>query len=467
MFSRLLTLRGDRISSESPLLMLSARRQIAIRLLPFLFILYLVNYIDRVNVSFAALRMSADLGFSDRVYGLGAGIFFVTYVLFEIPGAILVERWSARKWIARIMVTWGLVTILTAFIQTAQQFYIARLLLGAAEASFFPGVIVYLTRWFRVEDRARAIAVFYAAIPIGMLIGSFIASWILGIHWYGFPGWRWLFILEGIPAILLGIVTLFYLTDSPSQAGWLSAPERGWIVAEIEAERAAKKKHRDVSFWDACRDPRILLIVGGYFFFQLGTIANSFWLPTFLKRLSDLPPTAVARLVIFPAIGGLLGIVVNAWHSDKTGERKWHTVIPVLCAGFAFLLIVAANQHFALVVLLFTLGSSFYFASIPCIWSIPTMILSGTTAAAAFGLITSISQIGAFIGPSLVGYLNDRSHSILPGIALIGSSYLLAAFVFSLLRLATPRPSESCTSIGVGEAINRPVRDSGLSPIRK
>ena len=434
--------------------MLSARRQIAIRLLPFLFTLYLVNYIDRVNVSFAALRMSADLGFSDRVYGLGAGIFFLTYVLFEIPGAILIERWSARKWIARIMVTWGLVTILTAFIHTAQQFYTARLLLGAAEASFFPGVILYLTRWFRLEDRARAIAVFYAAIPIGMLIGSSIAGWLLGIHWLGFPGWRWLFILEGIPAILLGIATPFYLPDHPSEADWLSASERSWIVAEIDAERAAKKKHRDFSFWDACRDPRILLVIGGYFFFQLANIANSFWLPTFLKRLSGLPPTVVARLVIFPAIAGLLGLVVNAWHSDKTGERKWHTAIPVLCSGLAFLLIVAAHLHFTLVVLLFTLGSAFYFASIPCIWSIPTTILSGTTAAAAFGLITSVSQIGAFVGPSLLGYLNDRTHSILPGIAVIGVSFVVAASIFSLLRLATPRPNESCTCIVVGEAID-------------
>jgi MFS transporter, ACS family, tartrate transporter len=313
---------------------------------------------------------------------------------------------------------------------------------------------VYLTRWFRVEDRARAIAVFYTSIPIGMLIGSSIASWLLGIHWHGFPGWRWLFILEGFPAILLGIVTLFYLTDHPSEAGWLSAFERSWIVAEIDAERAAKKKHCDFTFWNACRDLRILLIMGGYFFFQLAIIANSFWLPTFLKRFSGLPPTTVARLVIFPAIGGLVGLIVNAWHSDKTGERKWHAVIPVLCAGVGFLLIVAAHLHFALVVLLFTLGSGFYFASIPCIWSIPTTILSGTTAAASFGLITSVSQIGAFLGPSLIGYLNDRSHSILPGIALIGASFLVAALIFSLLRLTPPRPTESSIRMVVGDAID-------------
>jgi predicted MFS family arabinose efflux permease len=189
----------------------------------------------------------------------------------------------------------------------------------------------------------------------------------------------------------------------------------------------------------------------------LATLANSLWLPTFLKRLSGLPPTTVARLVIFPAIAGLFGLIVNAWHSDKTGERKWHTAIPILCAGFSFLLIVAAHLHFALVVLPFTLGSAFYFASIPCIWSIPTTVLSGTTAAATFGLITSVSQLGAFVGPSLIGYLNDRWHSILPGIALIGTSFVVAAFIFSLLRLATPRPNESCTRIGVGEAIDGSV----------
>ena len=223
-------------------------------------------------------------------------------------------------------------------------------------------------------------------------------------------------------------------------------------TSSMQRSAAPKKKHRAFTFWDACRDPRIHLVIGGYFFFQLAIIANSFWLPTFLKRFSSLPPTTVARLVIFPAIGGLVGLIVNAWHSDKTGERKWHAAIPVLCAGVAFLLIIAVHLHFALVVLLFTLGSGFYFASIPCIWSIPTTILSGTTAAAAFGLITSVSQIGAFVGPSLIGYLNDRSHSILPGIALIGVSFVVAALIFSGLRLTPLRQNENCARIKVGEA---------------
>jgi MFS transporter, ACS family, tartrate transporter len=435
--------------------MLSARRRIALRLLPFLFTLYLINYVDRVNVSFAALRMSADLHFSDSVYGLGAGVFFLTYVLFEIPGAVLVERWSARKWIARIMVTWGLVTIFTAFVENATQFYVARLLLGAAEASFYPGVIVYITRWFRLEDRARAIAVFYAAIPAGAFVGSSIAGWLLGINWLNFAGWRWLFIVEGIPAVLAGIVTVFFLTDHPSQASWLSTSERDWIVSEIASERAAQKNKYDMTFWQACRDSRILLIAAGYFFFQLAGISSSFWLPTFLKRLSGLPAPSVARLLMIPAVVGLLPLLANAWHSDRTGERKWHTVIPVACAGIVYLSAVPAHTHFPLVVLFVTLAFSFNLASVPGIWAMPTTILSGTTAAAtAFALITSVSQIGAFVGPYLVGYLNDRTHSILPSIAAIGSSYLVAALIFFFVSVESSPAHNTATLVPTREATN-------------
>src|SRR5215813_2207774 len=194
------------------------RRRIALRLLPFVFLMYVVCVVDRVNVSFANLRMSADLGFSDRAYGLGVGLFFIGYVLFEIPGALIVERWSARRWLARIMITWGAFTILTGFVQTAKQFYMARFLVGLAEASFFPGVIVYLTHWFRIKDRAKAIAFFYAAVPAGSVVGSLIAGWLLQMHWKGIAGWRWIFVFEGILPILLGLITIFYLTDWPRQA---------------------------------------------------------------------------------------------------------------------------------------------------------------------------------------------------------------------------------------------------------
>ena len=229
-----------------------ARLRIAYRLLPFVFLMYVVNYIDRVNVSFANLRMSADLGFSDRVYGLGVGMFYLTYVLLEIPGAVIAERWSARKWIARIMISWGIVTALTGFVHTAGQFYAARFLLGVAESSFFPAMIVYLTHWFRLQERGRAIACLYAAVPAASLIGSPLAGWLVGVHWRSLAGWRWLFILEGIPAIVLGIITIFYLTDWPSQARWL--PEIGAQLARqriaggASREKEETQLHHDGSF---------------------------------------------------------------------------------------------------------------------------------------------------------------------------------------------------------------------------
>ena len=225
---------------------LRARRRVACRLLPFVFLLYIINYIDRVNVSFANLRMSADLGFSDRVYGLGVGMFYVTYVLFEIPGAIIVERWSARKWIARIMISWGIVTILTGFVHTTAQFYAARFLLGVAESSFFPGMIVYLTHWFCARDRSKAVACLYTATPAATLIGAPLAGWLLRVHWQSLAGWRWLFILEGLPAVAVGIITYFYMTDRPAQARWLAQDERDTrqrIARRTRSEKEASKLH--------------------------------------------------------------------------------------------------------------------------------------------------------------------------------------------------------------------------------
>jgi ACS family tartrate transporter-like MFS transporter len=301
-----------------------AWRRVAWRLLPFAFLIYIVNYLDRVNVSFANLRMSADLGFSDRVYGLGVGMFYVSYVLFEIPGALIVERWSASKWIARIMISWGLTTMLTGFVQTAGQFYAARFLLGLAEASFFPGMIVYLTHWFRLRERSRAIACMYAAVPTASLVGSPIAGWLLGVHWWSLAGWRWLFILEGIPAIALGIVTLFYLTDWPSEARWLPEDERDWLVGELEAEQQAKRKIRDHTIGEAFGDRRVLVLIAAWFLALSGSLGTIYWIPMFVKRLSGASDRAVTSLLVIPAIIGIAGILVNGWHSDRTGERRVH-----------------------------------------------------------------------------------------------------------------------------------------------
>jgi ACS family tartrate transporter-like MFS transporter len=415
-----------------------ARRRIAYRLLPFVFLIYIVNYIDRVNVSFANLRMSADLGFSDRVYGLGVGMFYLTYVLFEIPGAIIVERWSARKWIARIMISWGILTILTGFVHTAGQFYAARFFLGVAESSFFPGMIVYLTHWFRLRERSRAIACLYAAVPAASLIGSPVAGWLLGVHWRLLAGWRWLFILEGIPAIVLGIVTVFYLTDWPVQARWLPQDERDWLVNELQAELQAKKKIRNYTIMEAFCDPRILRLIFGYFLALTGALGTIYWIPTFVKRLSGFSNQTVTSLLVIPALMGIAGMLINGWHSDRTAERHWHSAIPLIAAGFMFGLLTLVRHEVPLAIACLLLGSGFLYAYYPAFWAIPTTMLTEAAAAATFGLINSIGQLGGFAGNYTIGFLNDRTHSLAASFAFIALVYVAAGSLILSLRARDP-----------------------------
>ena len=417
---------------------MQARRRIAYRLLPFLFLIYVVNYIDRVNVSFANLRMSADLGFSDRVYGLGVGMFYLTYVLFEIPGAVIVERWSARKWIARIMISWGVVTILTGFVHSAAQFYTARFFLGLAEASFFPGIIIYLTHWFSSRDRCRAIAWVYIAVPTASLIGSPIAGWLLGVHWWQLAGWRWLFISEGIPAIVLGIVTIFYLTDWPSQARWLPEGERNWLVGKLQAELRAKKKIREYTILQAFCDSRVLLLIACWFLILSGSLGNIYLLPTFVKRLSGFSDRAVTTLLIVPALIGIAGMLTNGWHSDKSGERRLHAVIPLLIAGSMYGSLIAARHNIGLAILFLLLGSGFLIALYPILVSIPTLIFSESAAAATLALINSIGQLGGLAGPYVIGLLNDRTHSLTASFGFIALVYVAAASLILSLKIRDP-----------------------------
>jgi len=415
-----------------------ARRRVAYRLLPFVFLLYIVNYIDRVNVSFANLRMSADLGFSDRVYGLGVGVFYITYVLFEIPGAIIVERWSARKWIARIMISWGIVTILTGFVHTATQFYGARFLLGAAESSFFPGMIVYLTHWFCVRDRSRAIACLYAANPAAALIGSPLAGWLIGVHWRSLAGWRWLFILEGIPAVVVGVITYFYMTDRPGQAPWLPDDEKDWLVNELHVELQAKNKVRTPTILQAFADARILRLILAYFLALTGALGTIYWIPTFLKRLSGVSNQRVTSLLLIPALIGIVGMLINGWHSDRTAERHWHSAVPLVAAGLMFGLLTLVRNEVPLAIACLLLGSGFLYAYYPAFWAIPTTMLSEAAAAATFGLINSIGQLGGLAGNYTIGYLNDRTHSLVASFELIAFVYVLAGGLILSLRVRAP-----------------------------
>jgi MFS transporter, ACS family, tartrate transporter len=415
-----------------------ARRRIAYRLLPFVFLIYIVNYIDRVNVSFANLRMSADLGFSDRAYGFGVAIFYVSYGLFEIPGAIIVERWSARKWIARIMVSWGLITILTGFVHSAQQFYTARFFLGVAESSFFPGMIVYLTHWFRQRERSRAIACLYSAVPAASLVGSPVAGWLLGVHWWRLAGWRWLFILEGIPAIVLGVVTIFYLTDWPAQARWLPDDERDWLVHEMQAELHAKNKIRSYTIVEAFCDRRILRLIVASFLALTGALGTIYWIPTFVKRITGFSNRTVTSLLVIPALIGIAGMLINGWHSDKTGERQWHTAIPLVAAGSMFGLLIFTRHEVPLATSFLLLGSGFLYGYYPTFWAMPTTMLCESAAAATVGLINSVGQLGGFAGNYLIGLLNDRTRSLTASFGFIALVYFSSASLILSLRIRNP-----------------------------
>jgi ACS family tartrate transporter-like MFS transporter len=410
----------------------SARRHIARRLMPFLFLLYIVAFLDRMNISAAALQMPGDLGFSDRVVGLGAGMFFVGYLLLEIPGALIAERWSARKWIARIMISWGIMTALMALIHTVREFYAIRFLLGAAEAGFFPAVIVYLTHWFRYEDRAEAIARFYAANPLSYVIGAPLAGWLLVISWLGLRGWRWLFILEGIPAVLLGVVTIYYLTDRPLQAEWLNAEEREWIAGELVREKEAKQRVHSYSIWEALRQRDVTLLTLCYFFAVTGGYGVAFWLPTIIKRLSGQNNFRVTVLASLPYLAGFLAQQWNGWHSDRTCERRWHAAIPIFFCAVFLLLAVGFGSNTTASVGLFSLAGACYFAYHPCFWAVPTQFLTESAAAAAIGLINSLGNLGGFAGPAMMGYLVSRTHSFSAGLLYLVGSLVLS----SILMLA-------------------------------
>lgn len=415
-----------------------ALRRIAWRLLPFVFLLYVIAYIDRTNVSFAALRMNADLGFSDRVFGLGIGMFYITYVLFEIPGAIIVERWSARKWIARIMISWGVVTIFTAFVRTAGEFYVARLFLGAAEASFFPGMIVYLTHWFRHRERSRAIACLYAAVPAATLAGSPLAGWLLGVHWRGMVGWRWLFIAEGIPAIAFGMVAFFYLTDWPSQARWLPPDECRWIEHELHQEVHAKKRLRDFTVLQAFTDPRVLMLILTWFLALSAYLGNVYWLPTFIKHLSGFSDRSVSSLMMIPAVIGVAVTLLNGWHSDKTRELPRHTAAPLLFAALMYTFLIAFRPGSTVTVFVLLVSTGIVYAYLPVFWCMPTMMLSGSAAAAAFGLINSVGQLGGIAGPAIVGFFNDRTHSLTASFVFIVLAYIVASVLILSMKIRNP-----------------------------
>ena len=405
------------------------RHKVALRLLPFLFLLYIVNYVDRTNLGFAAIGMSRDLGFSDRVFGFGAGIFFFSYMALQIPGALLVELWSARRVISGCLIVWGTLTIASGLVHTPMQLYVARFVLGAAEASFFPGVVIYLSHWFQSSDRAKAASNFMAAIPVSFVIGSPIAGWIISHHWLGVSGWRWLFVAEGIPAIVLGVVTFFYLTDRLADAKWLDPEGRTWLEERLTRERDGAA--RPLPATHVFRSLPVLVLAAAYFMNNPASYVFFFWFPTMLKRMAAVSDLRVGLLGAIPFAVCFIVMQVNGWHSDRQRERRWHAAIPLLVAVCGWIGLALGPKSLAGAMVFFTM-IAMATASISVFFSIPTEILSRSAAAAAVGIISTMGNISSFASPYLFAYLNARTGSftasfwVVAGVALTGAVLTLS-----------------------------------------
>jgi ACS family tartrate transporter-like MFS transporter len=419
------------------------------RLVPFLIVCYFVAYLDRVNVSFAALTMNQDLGLSQTAFGFGAGIFFIAYFIFEVPSNLLLERFGARKWIARIMLSWGLLSGLMAFIPSISRatglgneytFYLLRVLLGAAEAGFFPGIIFYLTLWFPTEYRARIVGYFMAAIPLSTVIGAPISGALLYLDGgLGLAGWQWLFIAEAVPAIVLAVVVFFYLTDRPADASWLAPDERAWLTERLELEQRQRRAVRDYTVAQALVNPRVLGLSLVYFgavatnyglSFFLPQIVKAFGLNTFLTTLVSATPYAV----------GVIGMVWWGRRSDRVIERRFHTAFPLFVAAAG----IAASTVFddpTLKMISLCVAGFGIFANLPVFWTLPTAFLSGAAAACGIAVINSIGNLAGFAGPFAMGWIKDHTGSYTGGLLLLAAFGLIATGIVLVLghREATER----------------------------
>jgi sugar phosphate permease len=419
------------------------RRHIAVRLLPFVFLLYITNYLDRTSVAYAAIGMARDLGFDDRVFGLGIGIFFLSYVALQIPGAMLAQRWSARGMICATMIVSGLLTALTAIVHTPAQLYLARLLLGAAEAGFFPSVIVYLSHWFIQEDRAKATSNFMAAIPVSLIIGSPVAGWILNHNWFAIEGWRWLFFVEGIPPILLGTVAFFFLTDRPSQARWLTAEQRQWISHKLEQEKPLSRQSTSIGL--AFRSRTVLLLTTAAFLQYFVGYSVIFWLPTILENQSGLSDAQVGLFGAVPYIVALFAMLLIGWHSDKARERRWHAAFPLFISAVGFLCLISLPTSNVMMVLLLSV-ICVATAFLPVFWAIPTEILSYSKAAVVIGTINALASLAGFAGPYAFGYLRAETGSFVGGFVVLMFCALAAGIFMLLTPAAQSRGPKSVTS---------------------
>jgi len=407
-------------------------RRIGWRIMPILFAAYIIAYVDRVNVSFAKLQMMGDLKFSESVYGLGAGIFFLGYFLFEVPSNLMLHKVGARAWICRVLVTWGIISGCTALVQTPWQFYTVRWLLGVAESGFFPGMILYLTYWFPSQRRAQMVAILLAGSAVSGIVGGPVSGYIL--HYVagdlGLAGWQWLFILEALPAVILGVVVVSSLDNHVVEARWLSAEDKAFVASEIGEEADAKTHHTVGAVF---RSPRIWLMGVIYFGIEMGSYAVGFWLPTIIRESGVKDTFHIGLLTAGPYAVALVAMILVGRHSDKTRERRWHLVVPCIVAAIGFAVCTQAGSSTPVAMFGLTLAVVGVVVAIPMFWALPTSFLGGIGAAAGIALVNCTGNLGGFFSPTIMGFLKTHTGTLNSGLFLVAGCMLASSILILVL----------------------------------
>jgi ACS family tartrate transporter-like MFS transporter len=419
-----------------------AIRKVTWRLIPFLMLLYFVSFLDRINVGFAALTMNKDIGLTSQMFGLGAGIFFLGYFIFEVPSTVILHHVGARFWICRVMITWGVVSVAMAFTRGPISFYVLRFLLGLAEAGFFPGIILYLSYWFPRNHRSTVTAMFMAAAPVAGFIGSPISGALMELNGVaGMRGWQWLFLLEGLPAVVLGFVTFRFLTDRPSDATWLTAEERDWLSSAIEQEQTVIKEAHHHNAWHALANWKVLALSLAYFGTSAGLYTIGFWAPLIIKGLG-FSIFQTGLLVAIPNLIAIIGMVFWSYSSDRTEERYWHAALACLIGAIGMAIAARAGSSVFLAIAGLSLTAFGVSAAKPPLWCLPTIFFGGTAAAASIGLINSLGTLGGFVGPYMIGASNGASGSFTRGLYLVGGTLVVSVVTILIMCLAVNRQTD-------------------------
>ena len=430
---------NDTATPTSGVLEQRAIRKITWRLIPFLMLLYFVAFLDRINVGFAALTMNKDVGLTSQMFGLGAGIFFLGYFVFEVPSTVILHNVGARFWIGRVMITWGLVSMAMVFTRGPISFYVLRFLLGLAEAGFFPGIILYLSYWFPANHRSAVTAMFMAAAPVAGFIGSPVSGALMQLNGLlGLHGWQWLFLLEGIPALVLGFITVRFLTDRPADAAWLTADERDWLSSAIQQEQTGIRDPRSHSAWRAMADWKVLALSLAYFGTSAGLYTIGFWAPLIVKGLG-FSVFHVGFLVAIPNLIAVVGMVLWSRNSDSTGERYWHAAIACLIGAIGMAVAARAGSSVSLAIAGLSLTAFGVSAAKPPLWCLPPTFFAGTAAAASIGLINSLGTLGGFAGPYMIGSTNGTSGNFTRGLYLVGGTLIVSAVTIVIMHLVVHR----------------------------